>query len=85
MTPTEIALLATFRTPAVRLDDICEKYFNLSLRRANYQASLQLLPVPTFRMSESRKAPRMVKISDLAKFLDERAEVGKKDWVASQV
>lgn len=85
MTPTEIALLATFRTPAVRLEDICEKYFNMAPVWANQQANLQLLPVPTFRMSESRKAPRMVKISDLATYLDQRAEEGKKDWVASQV
>lgn len=85
MTKTEIALLAVYRTPAVRLDEICDKYLNMTPKHANERAAMQLLGVPTFRIGPSRKAPRMVHIEDLARFIDASARTAKEDWAASQV
>lgn len=85
MTKTEIALLAIYRTPAVRLDDICERYLNMAPRTANERAAMNMLSVPTFRVGTSRKAPRMVHIADLAEFIDAQAGAAKQDWTTSQV
>jgi hypothetical protein len=85
MTKTEIALLAVYRMPAVRLDDICEKYLNMTPRHANERAAMNMLGIPTFRIGVSRKAPRMVHIEDLARFIDASAATAKQDWETSQV
>jgi len=85
MTKTELALLATYRTPAVRLNDVCLEYRNLDVRRANRLASLNRLEFPTFRLHDSQRAPRMVALGELAKFIDERAADAQRSWATSQV
>lgn len=67
---TEMMLLAQFESPTVKLEDICEEYFDLSRHTAYNRAKSNALPIPTFRLSESRKAPIFVHISDLAKLID---------------
>lgn len=85
MSATEIQLLALHRAAAVRLEDICEHYLNLSPLVARQRAALCTLPFPTFRMTPSAKAPYMVKINDLAKHIDHQHEAATEGWEASQV
>ena len=73
MTDTEIMLLAVHRAPAVPLSDICEKYLNLQPKQANEKARLRTLPIPAWRLTESQKAPFMVRLADLAKLIDDTA------------
>ena len=82
---TELQLLAIHRAAAVRLEDICEHYLNLSPTVARQRAALNTLPFATFRMNGSAKAPLMVKISDLAKHIDQQHQVATEGWEASQV
>lgn len=82
---TEIELLALHRAPAVKLDDISEHYFGISPLVARQRAALNRLPVPTFRASDSAKAPVLVHVKDLAKHIDSRRESAAKEWENSQV
>jgi hypothetical protein len=84
MTPTELMLLAIYRGP-VPLDDICTRYLNMNREVAYKAAALNHLPFPTFRLSESKKAPLLVDLRDLAAHIDHSRECAKASWEHSQV
>jgi len=70
MTPTEIMLLAVYRSPTVELARICDQYLGLNAENANKRAGLKLLPFPAFRVRDSQKAPYLVHVRDLAQHID---------------
>lgn len=74
MTQTEIQLLAVYRTPVVSVDSVAEPYFGLTAIEARRLAAAQRLGVPTFRLRDSRKAPLMVHVRDLAQYIDVLAD-----------
>ncbi len=82
---TETTLLQQFGAPVVRLEDVCQQYMDLPIKRANERAALNMLGIPTFRLSASRKAPRMIKLTDLAEHIDTTAAEARKQWETSQV
>lgn len=67
---TLFLLMAEYGTPTVPLNQVCEKYFGLSAKTAEKRAQLGELPIPTFRGTDSQKAPRLVSLQDLAQHLD---------------
>lgn len=85
MTPTLVMLLAVHRSPLVKLADISEHYFNLEPKGAYAKAALNLLPVPTWRLIDSKKAPLMVRLSDLADYIDTQGDAQKERWEKSQI
>lgn len=85
MTPTEIMLLAVHRTPAIPLADICEKMFGLCHDEARRQAALNTLPVPAWRASGSRQGPLLVRLTELAAFVDSKSTNAAASWTKSQV
>ena len=85
MTQTEIQLLAILKAPAVPLNEVCDRYLGLGTAHAMREAALNRLPFPTFRLTQSRKAPVMVNISDLARHIDNQHECAKRSWENSQV
>lgn len=44
------------------------------------RASEQGFPFPVFKAEESKKSPYMVKIKELAAWIDREAEQGEQDW-----
>lgn len=85
MSPTEIALLATFRSPVLRLEVICKDYLGIGYERAKQLASLNRLPFPTYRLWESERAPLLVGSKDLAAYIDNTTETARKQWTQSQL
>lgn len=85
MTDTEITLLAVHRSPMVPLADICRQYFGVGITEARRKASLNLLPVPCWRLVESQKAPLMVRLTDLAAFIDSSSAEAREAWTKSQI
>lgn len=81
MTPTERQLLALHKSPAVRLQDICEHYLAMSWPVARRCAGRGTLPFPTYRLMDNQKLPILVRLSDLARVLDAAHEEAKKGWV----
>ncbi|MGH1595431.1 pyocin activator PrtN family protein [Yersinia proxima] len=69
---TIFLLMAEFETSTIPLSDIAERYFGMKPATADKKAGAGDLPVPTFRIGDSQKAPRMVHVNDLADFIDKR-------------
>ena len=85
MTDTELQLLALHKAPVVPLMTISKSYFNLSEDKALRAASLNTLPVPAFRLTNSQKAPWMVTIKDLAQHIDNSRTLAQASWENAQV
>lgn len=77
--------LSTVYGPTVALAEVCKIYFNLSPTEAGKRAARNELPVPTFQLTDSQKAPRLIKVEDLAAYIDRSHETALKEWVKSQV
>ena len=84
MTPTELTLVAT-HGPAVPLEAVCKVYFGLSYEEARRAASTNDLPVPTFRLRDSAKAPLLIRADALAEWIDKTATTSEAEWKKSQV
>ncbi|EGG92990.1 hypothetical protein IMCC1989_1943 [gamma proteobacterium IMCC1989] len=80
---TEFLLMAQFEKAVVPLEDICAEYFGCARHTAKQKAKAGTLPVPAFQCSTSQKAPWMVHVVDLAKWVDKQRELAKEDWVGS--
>lgn len=74
---TMFLLMAEYETPAVPLSEICEKYLGLKPATAEKKALLGELTLPTFRLGESQKSPRLVHLQDLAELIDRKRKEAK--------
>lgn len=82
---TAFALMAVHDAAVLPLDEVCVKYLGCSPAVARRRAQLNELPFPTFRLSESQKAPIFVRVSDLAEYIDNSAERARERWGHAQV
>jgi hypothetical protein len=74
---TLIFLMAEYETASVPLSKICEKYLGIQPSTAESKAAKGLLPLPTFRLNESQKSPRLVHLTDLAELIDRKRKEAK--------
>lgn len=77
---THLALMSIYQAPAVRLELVCEDYFGLSIEEAMRRAARNELPVPVFRLNNSRKAPLMVSCADLGAHIDKQRAAALEHW-----
>ncbi len=82
---TTLALISIHKSPAIPLADVCEMYFALSYEEALKKAARNELPVPTFRLTNSRKAPMMVSAEALGAWIDKQEAAAVALWRRSQV
>lgn len=82
---TSLALMSIYKSPAIPLADVCEKFFALSYEEALKKAARNELPVPAFRLTSSRKAPMMVSAEALGAWIDKTEADARKLWERSQV
>jgi hypothetical protein len=82
---THLALMSLHKSPTIPLADICEKYFALSYEEASKKALRNELPVPAFRLTQSRKAPLMVSAESLGAWIDKTELQARELWERSQV
>lgn len=75
-------LMAEFDTVTPALADICEKYLGMKPRTAEDKAAIGKLPIPTFRLGDTQKAPRLVHLEDLAHHIEKMRDQAKKDHAA---
>lgn len=85
MSPTEVALLATFKSPVIRLETICETYLGVGYERAKQLAALNRLPLHTFKLHDSERAPYLVASKDLADYIDRARAASQASWERAQV
>lgn len=77
---TSLALMSLYKAPHVPLREICDRYLGLGYEEAARRAARQALPVPTFRLADSQKAPLLVSCEDLGNYIDERRNEAAKAW-----
>ena len=70
MTTTYEQLLSHYGDPLVRLDDVCQRY--LGINPALARRSKDRLPFPVFKLNPTGKAPYLLRLADLAAFIDKQ-------------
>lgn len=75
-------LMAEFETVTPALAEISEKFLGMKPATAEKKALLGELAIPTFRIGESQKAPRLVHLQDLAEYIDKARKKGKDQFNA---
>lgn len=81
---TNFALLARFESPFVELKEISEEFLGLKPKSAESKAKACDLPFPTLKLRDSERSPTMVKVEDLASYIDKQYEVAQKEWQSVQ-
>lgn len=81
---TTFLLLAEFGVTDIPLELVAERYLGLDERTAKMRAARGELPFPSFRAG-SQKAPWLVRVTDLAEWLDREREKARSDWAKRQV
>ena len=82
---TSLALMSLYKAPHVPLKEISDRYFGLGYEEAARRAARQALPIPTFRLVDSQKAPIMVSCEELGNYIDQRAAKAREQWEHCQV
>lgn len=82
---TSLALMAIYKTPVIPLTEVCERFFGLSYEEALKKAARNELPVPAFRLTNSRKAPFVVSAEVLGNWIDKQEAAAAALWQRSQV
>jgi len=77
---TELMLMLRYDGSPTILLDQCLDQLGYSKVEANRHAGLNRLPIPTFRLRDSQKSPRMVHLKDLAEHIDSQHAIALKDW-----
>lgn len=77
---TRFLLLAEFGQADVPLVVVAEKYLNMSREKALFAANRNELPFPAYRPGKSQKAEYMVRITDLAEWLDRSRAEAVDEW-----
>jgi hypothetical protein len=78
---TVFFLMAQYRCAAViPIEDVCRDYFrHLTPEKLVRKVSLGEIALPLVRIEASQKSAKGVHISDLAQWLDDRAEAARKE------
>ncbi|HFD7738008.1 pyocin activator PrtN family protein [Serratia marcescens] len=74
---TMFLLMAEFGTATIKLAEISERYLGMRPATAEQKAAEGKLPIATFRVGSSQKAPRMVHVQDLADYIDQQRKDAK--------
>ncbi|MDI6636799.1 pyocin activator PrtN family protein [Pantoea dispersa] len=76
---TVFLLMAEFETSTIPLSVVAERYLGMRPATADKKAGCGELPIPTFRIGNSQKSPRIVHVSDLAEFIDNQRKAAKQE------
>lgn len=76
---TAFLLLAEFGAADVPVELVAERYLALDAKTAKARAARGALPFPAYRCG-SQKTPWLVRITDLASWLDEQRAKAVSEW-----
>ncbi|MFA1562560.1 pyocin activator PrtN family protein [Aliivibrio fischeri] len=77
---TAFALAFRFGSTVVPLKDVSEEFLGITPKTANSRANAGDLEIPVFQLRESTKSPYLVKIEDLAFYIDDCHRKAKAEW-----
>lgn len=76
---TMFLLMAEYEKSNIPLSEIAERYLGLKPATAEQKAAEGKLPIATFRVGNTQKAPRLVHVEDLATLIDQRRNAAKEE------
>ncbi|CAK1724595.1 Pyocin activator protein PrtN [Vibrio crassostreae] len=76
----QFALLARFESPTVELKAVSQEFFGITPKTAEQKAKACDFPVPTFKLRDSERSPTLIRVEDLAMYIEKRYELAKTDW-----
>ncbi|WP_086956491.1 pyocin activator PrtN family protein [Xenorhabdus innexi] len=76
---TTFLLMAEFETSQIPLSAIAERYLKMTAGTAERKANEGKLKIPTYKLTDSQKSPRIVHVNDLAKYIDEQRALAVKE------
>lgn len=77
---TNFALLARFETPVIELKKICEEFFGIKPKTAEQKVKGCDFPIPTFKLRDSERSPTLIRVEDLATYIDKRYAEAELEW-----
>lgn len=77
---TSFALLARYGSNTIDLKYVCEEFFGIKINTAMQRAKIGSFPIPTFSLTDSKRCPTLVKVDDLAAYIDEKYEAARDEW-----
>ena len=77
---TNFALLARFESPIIELKDVCQEFFGITVKTAKQKIKREDFPIPTFSLIQSERSPVLLKVEDLAAFIDEQYKPAAEKW-----
>jgi len=77
MLTTELMLYGKYQKPVINLSECCDEVLGLCHKNAREAARSGGLPFPVIKARETRQAPYLVHIRDLARYLDEAFETAR--------
>lgn len=80
---TLFLLLAEFETAHVPIEVVAAKYLGLGRATAFQRAAQNRLPFPVLK-TDSRKAPWLVDLRDVAEWIDRSRSLNRNEWEKSQ-
>lgn len=78
----KLCVISPFRNPTVELKQVSQEFFGITSRTAEQRAKACDFPVPTFKLRDSERSPSLIKIEDLAAYIDKRHSEAKQDWLS---
>jgi hypothetical protein len=81
---TTFLLMAEFGQTDIPLDLVAARYLGLDSKAARWKAAKSELPFPAFRAG-SQKSPWLVRVTDLAGWLDGEHDRAFADWTKRKV
>lgn len=85
MKTTFFTLMACYQKALVPLETVGADFLGLGKKEVNEQATRNKRPFPALRLSHSSKAPRFVRIEDLAEWIDHQAAAARQSRQQSQL
>ena len=77
---TVFLLMAEYNSTDIPLESVASKYLGIERREAYNRAARQSLPFPAYRPGGTQKSPWVVRITDLAEYLDTARAAAQRDW-----
>ncbi len=72
------------KQPFIALVDVADEYLGLTPSTAKRKARINDLPFPVLRLSDSQKAPWLVKFEHFVEYVERRASESHNDWLTMQ-
>ncbi|KJY79111.1 hypothetical protein TW74_09560 [Vibrio nigripulchritudo] len=77
-----VALVANQYGAEIPVKDICQRYFNCSVKTANERIKSNTFPLPAFRTTDTNSGDFFVTAEDLAALIVKQHAKAKAEWEA---